>query len=97
MNRTSRQLLSKTAEVLNRHVAEGSPLGKELAAGSEVGRTTVVAINEILREAAEGATLVCATEVDGTLLGFVARADVTLPSLVPPAPTQVPPSPEDVR
>ena len=96
MNKASRLILSKTSEVLNRHVAEGTPLGKELAAGTDVSRSMVSVVNEILRETAEGGTLVCATEIDGTLLGFVPRADVALPDLTPPRPPVVPPSPEDV-
>ena len=83
MTKASRAMLSKTAEVLNRHIAEGTLLGKELASGTEMSRALASAVNEILRETADGGTLVCATEIDGTLLGFVPRAEVALPDLTP--------------
>ena len=95
MTKASRNILSKTAEVLNRHVAEGSPLGRELSAGTDVSRSMVGVVNEILRETAEGGTLVCATEIDGTLLGFVPRADVALPELIRGGLAVVPRSPEE--
>jgi hypothetical protein len=81
MTKSSRALLSSAAEILNRHVTAGTIVGKELAAGTEVSRSMVGVVNEILRESAEGGTLVCATEIDGKLLGFVPRADVVLPEL----------------
>ena len=83
MTKASRAVLSETAKVLNRHIAEGTLLGKELAAGTDLSRATAGVINEILRATAEGGTLVCATEIDGKLLGFVPRAEVILPDLTP--------------
>jgi hypothetical protein len=83
MTRASRAFITNAAEVLNRHISEGTPFGKELASGTEVARATASAINEILRKSAEGGTLVCATEIDGTLLGFVPRTDVLVSDLAP--------------
>lgn len=84
MTKSSRALLSSVAAILNRHVASATPFGKELAAGTDSSRSMVGVVNEILRESAEGGTLVCATEIDGKLLGFVPRADVVPPELPSP-------------
>lgn len=81
MNRTSRTILTKAAEVLNQHVAQRTPVGEELRSGTQAARGMVQTINEILGGIAEGGALVCATEVDGTLLGFVPRVDITLPEV----------------
>ena len=81
MKKPSRELLTTAAEVLNRHIANDTDLGKHLIDNDQI----VTAVNEILKEAAEGGTLVCATEIDGTLLGFVPRVDVALPERVNPS------------
>lgn len=77
MTRTARNTLQHAADLLTKHVNDKTPLGVELADKASTSRKFIVdAFNELLQHQAEGGTLVCATEIDGTLLGFVPRVSL---------------------
>lgn len=76
MNARSRKIVDSTAEILNRHVITGDSAGVLLA--GDHGKDVLGLVNELLREVAEGGSLVSAVESSGTLLGFVPRTSIPL-------------------
>lgn len=93
MKKASIQMIDAAASVMNRHLMEDTPVGGLLR--TQDSNHLVVLVNEILREAAEGGSLVAAVESDGTLLGFVPRASVPIPDR--PVDPKPPASPDEGR
>jgi len=77
MNRTSKKIVTISAEILNKRLAAG---------GLDHDSDVVDILNEILVEVAEGGRLVVARETNGEMLGFVPRSDIPIPETKPERP-----------
>ena len=94
MRPADKKVVDGAAAVLNRHVAEGTAIGKIMAAGGEASAQVTDLVNDILKEVAGGARLVTAVETSGELLGFVPRSQVPIPEPAREEREVVPPSPD---
>jgi hypothetical protein len=93
MTKQSRALLNSTASILNRHLQQKTAFGAILEDRGETARDALEVINEVLGANAEGGRLICATEIDGTLIGFVSRVDVDAPDIKPSETVELPTRP----
>lgn len=92
MKPAAKRIVDSTANILNKHLAQQTPIGKLIAGGGEHSEDVTNLVNEILKEVADGTRLVTAVETSGELLGFVPRAQVPIPEQPHP---RRPPSPEE--